>query len=248
MKWTKILPILGFGLAVVSPAWAQDNEPEAAPAPKSDADEQGEVAADSSASAEGKFVLGLRLGYALPVGSLAEGSDMSDAISGQFPIWLDIGYMVTPNVMLGAYGQYAFGSVAGQIKTLCDQNSAAGISCSASDIRFGLQGQYHISPSEKFDPWLGLGVGYELMKVGVSGGGQEASTTASGFEFANLQAGADFKVVPKFVFGPFLSFSLGQYGSTSNSGAGAAQSPGGDIPNKALHEWLTFGVRGAFIL
>ena len=253
MKWVKMLPMVGFGLGLVSPAWAQDNEP-VETAPKTDTAEDDEVASASSASDGGKFAIGLRLGYALPmgssvgVGSGATAQEMTDVVSGQFPIWLDLGYMVTPNVMLGVYGQYGFTSLAGQIKTECDQASALGVSCSASDIRLGGQVQYHFSPSEKIDPWLGLGVGYEWMTISASGAGQDLSTTISGVEFANLQGGVDFKVMPNFGIGPFISLPLGQYGSVSNSGSGAASNPGGDISNKAIHEWLTFGARGAFTL
>lgn len=257
MTWIRTLGIMGFGLVFTTPALAQDAEPEAdrasdapAAAPAAEHEEAAPVAAGEES---GKFAIGLRLGYGVPLGSIDKNADgssnkMSDGISGQFPIWLDLGYLITPNVMLGLYGQYGFGSLTGQIKTACDQASVAGVSCSISDLRFGIQGQYHISPAENIDPWLGLGVGYEMLKVSLSGGGQDGSLTDKGFEFANLQAGVDFKPMPKFGVGPFVSFSFGQYGSTSSSGSASAFGAGGDIPNKAVHEWLTFGARGAFTL
>jgi outer membrane protein W len=237
---------LVFGFAAT--AFAQEAAPaEAAPAVPAEA-VQPAPASGSSATVNtepGRFVVGLRLGYGLPIGSIAKDLKMSDEVSGQIPIWLDLGYMVTPNIMVGLYGQYGFGSVGGDIKTLCD---AAGdsVSCKMSDIRFGVQGQYHVFPRENLDPWFGLGVGYELMKISLSGGGEEGSATVKGFEFVNLQAGFDYKVAPILGIGPFISFSLGQYGSASADGAGVSVS--GDITNKAMHEWLTIGVRGAFTL
>jgi len=42
--------------------------------------------------------------------------------------------------------------------------------------------------------------------------------------------------------GPFLSFSVGKYGSASAGGTSA------DIPMTAFHEWLQIGVRGTFNL
>jgi len=256
MKWKKALPILGLWVGFASPAWAQDELADSsgdAAKPTPSADES--IAPDQGASAaeSGKFVLGLRLGYALPMGSLANNPDgssskMTDGVAGHFPIWLDLGYMVSPNVMLGAYAQYAFGSVAGDLKRACDQASSAGISCSAHDIRLGFQAQYHVAPQAMVNPWFGLGVGYELLTIGFSGAGQSGSTTAEGFEFANLQAGADIKALPNLGVGPFVSFSFGQYGSVSNSGSVAEGGSGGDIENKAIHEWLTLGVRGAFKL
>jgi outer membrane protein W len=255
MKWQALFSILGLGLGCSLPARAQD---EMADTNASSTPREGEeftAANDEEApqSGDGKFVLGLRLGYALPMGATSENNDgssekMSDGVSGHFPIWLDVGYMVSQEFLIGLYGQYAFGGVAGQLKAQCDQASSFGLSCSARDIRFGLQFQFHPVHDAKVDPWLGVGVGYEWLTVSISGAGQDGSTTGKGFEFANLQAGLDYKALPNFGVGPFVSFSLGQYDSVSNSGSLAEASSGGDIANPALHEWLTFGVRGAFRL
>jgi hypothetical protein len=63
-----------------------------------------------------KIKLGLRLGYAVPSGKTSgnttvdgitvSGAKLSDSISGQVPVWIDAGYMVTPNILVGLYGQY----------------------------------------------------------------------------------------------------------------------------------------------
>ena len=209
-----------------APADAAAAPAEAAPAPAPPADANASAPADTAAE-PGKFVVGLRLGYALPMGSVMKDSSMSDGVSGMIPIWLDLGYMVTPNIMVGLYGQYGFVSLKN-----CEGD------CSASNLRLGVQGQYHLSPAEKLDPWFGLGIGYESMsmkRTGVEG-------SASGLEFLNLQAGLDYKLSPAFGIGPFLSFSLGQYSSVSSGDLSM------DIPEKAMHQWLTFGVRGAFNL
>src|SRR5450432_597419 len=99
-------------------------------------------AAGSAFAQDGKFKLGLRLGYAVPSGKVSgdttvagvtvPGVKLSDGISGQVPIWIDAGYMVTPNILVGLYGQYGFAQT---------KNCEAGASCSAHDIRFGVQGQ-----------------------------------------------------------------------------------------------------------
>jgi outer membrane protein W len=201
----------------------------------------------------GKIVLGLRLGYSIPIGSVDKTADgaaekMSNTTSGHVPIWLDLGYMVTTNVMVGLYGQYGIGFVGGDRKTECDQGSSAGVSCSVSNIRFGVQGQYHVSPTEGTDPWFGLGIGYEMAKFHLSGPGGDLSITAKGFEFVNLQGGLDIKPMPMLGVGPFVSFSIGQFDSISTSGSLSSYVHGGDITNKAIHEWLTLGVRGVFNL
>jgi len=191
-------------------------------------------AVDTSAppDAGGKIKLGLRVGYMLPMGDAYDGpgGKMSDGISGGIPLWLDLGYMVTPNIMVGLYASYAFLMLASDVKDACD---AASVDCSASQLRFGLQGQYHLSPGESMNPWFGLGVGMEMVDVkrgDVKGG-------YSGLEFANLQGGADFKVGSSMAVGPFVSFSLGQYSKTTGDN-------GADIDKKAMHQWLTIGIKG----
>jgi len=131
MKWTGILSLVGLGLGFVTPAFAQD-APESTgdalkpPGAKEDAapDATNDDPTPASSNSEGgKFVLGLRLGYGVALGSAEKDGKMSNLVSGQIPIWLDLGYMVTPNLMLGLYGQYGVGSTAGQFKAACDTPS-----------------------------------------------------------------------------------------------------------------------------
>lgn len=202
----------------------------------------GEAAAGGEASMDtsnmdggGKIKIGLRVGYGLPLGEAAKDAKMSDAISGMIPIWLDLGYMVTPNIMVGLYGQYGLVMV---------KDCPSGASCSGSDIRLGLQGQYHISPGQSLNPWVGLGIGYELTSFSIEAGGAEATTKYSGLEFVNIQGGADFKVADAIDVGPFVSFSLGQYSSAEvDTPLGKVD---GDIKDKAMHQWLVLGVKGTF--
>ena len=189
-------------------------------------------AVDTSAppDAGGKIKVGLRLGYMLPMGDSAKDVKLGDSVSGGIPIWLDLGYMVTPNIMVGLYASYAFLMLDSKIKDACD---AASVDCSASQLRFGLQGQYHLSPAESFDPWFGLGIGMELVDVKQG----DAKSGLSGLEFANNMAGGDFKAGSSLAVGPFVSFSVGQYSKTTGDN-------GADIKDKAMHQWLTLGVKG----
>jgi hypothetical protein len=216
------------------------------------------LATASNARAEG-VELGARVGYGIPMGKTDDESDLSEGISGMIPLQLDLGYRVTPELSIGGYVMYGLGFTGEDISDACDNtDDVVGVtaSCSTHDVRLGIQAQYHFLPRKKLDPWLGLGLGYEWLTFGidVSGGGLEAdlSATGHGFEFVNLQGGLDYKVSPGLAIGPFLSFSIGQYSETSSSCAGNActdfDSTGGDIENKALHQWLLLGVRGTFVL
>jgi len=52
----------------------------------------------------------------------------------------------------------------------------------------------------------------------------------------------DFALGSAVKLGPWVSFSIGQYGTVSAAGSGGA-SASVDIPNKTIHEWIMGGVR-----
>ncbi len=212
------------------------------------------------AEQESGFAFGARTGYALPMGeeqgtvSGPPGSrdaglaiDLPDDLSGMIPLWLDVGYRIHPNFYVGAFFQYGVGFLNKDHHAACSQ-----VDCSARDIRFGANLHYHISPAASFDPWLGAGIGYEILTIKNSLFGQSAETsrTLKGFEFLDLQVGGDFRVSEHFVLGPFVSFSIGEYTSWSmtTTAAGVTTTESGDLKNTGPHEWLTIGLRGQFNL
>lgn len=206
--------------------------------------------------AESGFEAGLRLGYAVPMGDVDKDDPLSDGISGHVPLWVDVGYRITPEVFLGGYGQYGFGALAGDIETACDnleqqaEASGGSGSCSISILRLGLQAQYRFTPERESSGWLGVGMGYEWMPFHLEASGMgtsvEATLTTSGFEFLNLQLGWDFDLSPSFRLGPFFAFSLAQFSDTEVECSGALTCPASpSLDEKAMHQWLFFGVRAA---
>ena len=202
-------------------------------------------------ASQAQFSLGARIGYAPAMGAAekdpatGESFKMKDGIKSQIPLQLDAAYKVTPEIAVGAYFSYGFGQVGSAVKAECD---AFGQDCSASDMRLGLQAFYTFTKvSPQFTPWAGLGLGYEWGKIKATGGGfADESATFSGWEFLNLQFGADYKVSDQFGIGPYVMFSIAQYGSVEAESGGASASA--DVEKKAIHEWLGFGVRGKFDL
>jgi hypothetical protein len=176
--------------------------------------------------------LAVRLGYAIPIGDVAQNSAFSDVLSGAVPLVLEAAFRATPNVSVGALFEYAIAQT---------KNCDPGSSCSASVIRAGIEGIYNLRLGTVFDPWVGLGAGYEWLRFSETGA-TAGSGNFHGFEFVTLQAGGDFRVAPQFALGPFVSFSVAEYSSASINGASE------DIQNTAVHEWLQFGVRGTFSL
>jgi hypothetical protein len=200
------------------------------------------VAASPSTAraADGGFSLGLRVGYGIPMGDTVKDDTgasvpLSDGISGKVPLWLDAGWRFGPSIYLGAYFEYGPSFV---------KDCPPGSSCSASDVRLGANLLYHFMPSAPFDPWIGVGFGYEWLNVSQDGIG----AGLSGWEFVNIQAGGDFAIGSGFALGPYVVFGLGQYGTATADIGG--QSISASIPNanQSLHEWLQFGVKGTFNL
>jgi PEGA domain len=185
-----------------------------------------------------RFEAAVRVGVGIPLGS-ASGVDgsgsVSDYSSFTIPIQLEVGARVSGVVFLGGYFSYGFAGSTDAARC------PTGYSCSPSTLRFGGQAHWHPLGNVGTDPWVGIGSGYESLRVGLSGGGGGGSYSVSGWEFGNLQVGIDFALGPLFKLGPWVGFSIGQYSSFSASGGGASETF--DITNKSIHEWLSGGIR-----
>ena len=59
-----------------------------------------------------------------------------------------------------------------------------------------------------------------------------------------LMAGVDFRLSRVFGLGPFVGFSLGQYSRAHVEVNNTSQD--NDIPETAMHQWLTVGLRTVF--
>jgi hypothetical protein len=69
-----------------------------------------------------------------------------------------------------------------------------------------------------------------------------------GFELLGLQIGTDFELDTSIKLGPFISYSIGQfgYGTKTQKDALTDASRSLGIANMAMHQWLFLGLRGVF--
>ncbi len=198
---------------------------------------------------------GLRLAYAFPMGSVygssnstttiggvtqtrtVEAAKLSEGVAGQIPIWLDLGWQVTPAFMAGAYFSYGVVLPAGDLADLCDDGD---VSCTLNDIRLGVQAQLSLSPGRSVDPWIGAGAGYEWLSLKVD----ETTVRYRGTELFMLQGGLDFGGdSDSTTYGLFAAFTFGQFAVAHQKMGNSGESR--DVENQALHNWLFLGVRGA---
>lgn len=202
------------------------------------------AAGTARAQAPSGFSLGARLGYGISMGDFAgdnatyAATPMSDMFKGQVPLQLDAMYRFDPSWSIGVYLQYAKTFMA---SAFSDATCIGGVSCSASDVRFGVQAHYRF-PSQGFVPWVGLGLGGEWNTITLEYLGASGDIKSSGFEYLNLQIGGDWLLSPIFRLGPYVQLSLAQYDSMSAAGYTVT------FPSKSMHEWLQFGLKGTFDL
>jgi len=195
------------------------------------------------------FQMAVRTGYQIPMGEArgamnddGDGLAMSDFVSGQVPLFMELGGKPIPNLFLGGYLGMGIGGAAGQMDTICN---SGGVTCSSVGLRLGATVQYHILPGQTANPWLGYGAGFESQELRLSQGGQKGTISFSGFEYAHLMAGVDFRLSREFGIGPFVDFSIGEYSRYRGELPGVPLLEG-DVPNTTTHQWLAFGARATF--
>lgn len=196
------------------------------------------------AASRAQLELGARTGYAFPSGEVLEvpgGADMADLVAGQVPVQLDAGWRFGRHLSAGLSFAYGFGVLGAPVEASC----TAEFDCAMSAVRTGVYAAWSFLPAGRFDPWAGLGAGYEWLLYSRNLGGAATRTTRSGWQFLDLSAGVDWNASGSFAVGPFASYSLGQYRQES------LEYPDGSvtsvaIENTALHGWLFLGVRGRF--
>src|ERR1700694_4191705 len=151
-------------LLLAAPAFAQwpgppskPSQPSASsPAPAAPARRTSTQEDDGSSG----FALGLRAGWAFPIGDLSSTATLGDQIAGQIPVWLEAGWRFNKNLLIGVYGQRGFG---------LSNNCPIGTSCSTSGWRLGVEGIFNLLPDAAVQPWVGLGVGYEGLSTSPAG-------------------------------------------------------------------------------
>jgi hypothetical protein len=230
-----------FGLGMTREARAQQPAAEGAP--------EG-AAHHGPPKARVGFQMALRTGYSQPLGGLRDREPnetatnslaMSDFVSGQVPLIVDIGGKVIPELFVGGYLGLGFGGPAGLQADECSRLNAG---CVAVAFRLGIEAQYHIQPGDPVNPWLGYGIGLESLGVGGTVNGQSQSISFGGLEFAHFMGGVDFRLSRVVGLGPFLDFSMGEY-TTNSIRQGNAQASM-DLTQTKMHEWLTLGIRVVF--
>jgi len=189
------------------------------------------------------FQVALRSGAQLPWGeaSDAQGDELSARYGWQVPILIDAGFKLGKPWLLGVYGGGTYGSI-GSGNVAEQACSVEGVSCSTLSYQVGLQVQYHFGPSERLNPWLGLGGGYEWFRQELSGAKYTEVQETSGLTLVKLVMGLDYRQSQLFGFGPFAEVSLGRF-QTTRTFVNGDEAHEGPVEPSAWHGFLTLGAR-----
>ena len=171
---------------------------------------------------------------------------MRATFDGMVPIWLDAGYRIDRQLVIGAYFQWGLAFVA-------DAVCPPPLRCAAKSYRFGANVAWHFkwvagggAWAGPFDPWFAFGAGYESTEVRLDDGRARSRGTEQGFELANFQLGVDLAGEGPVRGGIFAAFTVAAYERrTLATAAGTRDFTLADPP---LHNWLIFGVRGRYDL
>jgi hypothetical protein len=179
--------------------------------------------------AESGLELSLAAGWGAPHGQRDSDTDLSRLLIGQVPAEASAGYRT--GFGLSAFAQARYGAVIGR-----DCSSG----CSGSVTRLGLSLEYHFTPEDRIDHYVGLGAGYEWLgfDAGVS------RLRYRGPEWLSLSFGEEFSIGPVGI-GPLLSLALGRF-THQEIDAPPARPLEGPIEKRAVHVWLTLGVRVSY--
>ncbi len=187
------------------------------------------------------MLLGVRTGAAFPGGEAIPGTSATDLVSVGVPLTLDLGLAFERQVMIGAYARIAPAALAGAARDAC---AAIAVSCSAFDFAAGGQLQWRL-PQGDFEPWIGAGLGYEVLAVGSAQGAAKADVSYSGWEVP-FSLGVDVRTAPRFTIGAYGQLVIGRFERLRIDAGGTRTVT--QIADARAHQWIEVGVRGAFDL
>ncbi len=199
------------------------------------------LAAPPSARADGSVQIDLGAGVGLPFGQVEGGSNLGDLVAYAFPLQADVQFRFLRQFAAGPYVRYAPTSLASTLQNGC---SGAGISCDASDLGFGVLGEYRFSERLEGGPWFGALIGWELLKSTQAAAGQKSTATLSGLELG-LRGGMDFEL-GAITLGPWAALQASQFTNSQVESNGTTSS--GSIVSTAVHAWFEVGVRLSLLL
>lgn len=261
---------VGSVVLVTFPSWclAQTTPSGVQPSPTPTTVESNPSLTTQRSLPESGFEWGLGVGFSVPFGDADSGASLFDSggqapitglqlrdggmdgiVSYRVPFILDLGYRISPRWWVGLRPEFGTGGFGTECPTTAR--------CSWTDARLGAVAKWHVDPSSRSDPWLGLNLGWEWLRSSASvllppevtgtssNQGVTARQTIAG-PLLEALGGLSFHFGENIHAGPFVSAAVGRYLRSSYDCLSAAlgcPSPSW-IEDGAFHAWLSIGISG----
>jgi hypothetical protein len=185
-------------------------------------------AALAKADGPGPLELGVATGYMRGHGPAAGRMmpNLQDLAGDGAAIAVELGWRIDPRWMAGTYfevGRLASGS-----------QETDGMTSLAA----GIQGQVHLAPASRLDPWFGLGAGWRGLELEHAAG----THMMQGLDLARVQLGVAYRVSDRLAVAPTVGISFTRMLSEKRPGTGSYS----DIEQRRTGHFVLAGVAGRF--
>ena len=175
--------------------------------------------------------LGARLGYSIPWGNISGDYVLGDTAENRIPLIVELGLRFHGRLSVGMYLGYSAVNL-----------NSNGYFTAANIVDVGLQAAFHMNHRGWVDPWIGGGIGWEILNYHQTVAGVESTGDLNGVSF-KLDGGIDFMVIERTLgIGTFVAITFAQY---NNCDVGASDT-NCTVPDQRWHGWFTVGARGYY--
>ncbi len=175
--------------------------------------------------------LGVGAGYSQGTGQITGSERVSDVARAGGEAAVDIGWRFNERWFVGGYGSF------GYFRDGADMPSRV----TTRGVSAGVQGQYHLNPLHRVDPWIGFGAGYRGIYASPQDGPVESR---HGIQLARFRVGVDFRASPGVALGPVLGLDTTMF--TGVHRAGTSGTSGIDDNQLTVAPFFFAGIGGRF--
>jgi hypothetical protein len=181
------------------------------------------------ADGPGHLELGVGTGFVRGHGPAAGGMmpDLQDLAGDGGTVRLDVGWRIDPRWMAGTYAELG--------RLASGDHGTDGM----TSVAAGIQGQLHLAPAARLDPWIGLGAGWRGLWLEHAAGGTHAM---QGLDLARVQLGLDYRVSERLAVAPTLGLAVTQVLSEKAPGASGYS----DVEDRKTGHLVFAGLSGRF--
>jgi hypothetical protein len=185
-------------------------------------------AALARADGPGPLELGVATGYTRGHGPAAGAMmpDLQDLAGNGGAVQVDVGWRIDSRWMVGTYAEVG--------RLAAGEPGTDGM----TSVAAGIQGQLHLAPAARLDPWIGVGAGWRGLWLEHAMG----THAMQGVDLARIQVGLDYRVSGRLAVAPVLGFAVTELLSEKRPGASGYS----DVEDRQTGHFVFAGVSGRF--